>query len=523
MRIGNWLRRFWPELLLFLAVAVPWLSLLALGMVWLWQGGRVWMWALAAALLGLLAWPLAGMVRRRANNEARVALGDLAEPSHGWNAVEREAWAEVLATADAAAPFSFTELDPLLARARATIEVVARRFHPKARAAWAQFNLPEVLLLTERLCCDVRREALRHIPGVRAIKLSHLLWLHEQNERYIEVAHRGWRVGFGLWRIVRAMLNPLQAAGQETSGMFMEKTVSVLSYRLRAYATRMFVLEVGRAAIDLYSGRLALSREELRAARERDMEGAAPPELDVPVRIVLVGQVNAGKSSLLNALARESRSAVGPVPTTSSVAEFLLKLEDRPAVSLVDLPGIDDCKGTVFELLEHAQRADLVMWVAAATQPARAPDRQVLDEFRAWTRAQLARRPPPVILALTHIDEVRPAAEWTPPYDVSAPVRPKARAIRAAMDAAARALDLPADAIVPVAMPPGRQSYNIDALWGRIAVELDEAKLAQLDRLRIGQQGLSLRELADQLARAWGTIIKGIVRARSDAGTSEPA
>jgi hypothetical protein len=40
------------------------------------------------------------------------------------------------------------------------------------------------------------------------------------------------------------------------------------------------------------------------------------------------------------------------------------------------------------------------------------------------------------------------------------------------------------DAIVPIAMPPGRQSYNLDALWARIAIDLDEAKLVQLDRLR---------------------------------------
>ena len=91
--------------------------------------------------------------------------------------------------------------------------------------------------------------------------------------------------------------------------------------------------------------------------------------------------------------------------------------------------------------------------------------------------------------------------------------RPKARAIRAAVNAAARALDLPVDAIVPVAMPPGRETYNIDALWARIAIELDEAKLVQLDRLRVGQQGLSLRELADQLGHAGRTIIKGMVKA----------
>jgi uncharacterized protein len=376
---------------------------------------------------------------------------------------------------------------------------------------WAQFSLPELLLLTERLCRDLRREALRHIPAVRTIRLSHLLWVQRQNVRYGGVAQSGWRLGFGLWRVVRAALNPLQAAGQETSGLFMEKTARVLSYRLRAYATRLLVLEIGRASIDLYAGRLRLSDEDTRAARERDTAGIVDPL--APVRIVLIGQVNSGKSSLLNALAQEIRCAVGPLPATLSVVEHLLQLEGHPTVMLVDMPGFDERKEWAAELRAQAERADLIMWVASATQPARGPDRQWLDYFRAWANAQLTRRPPPILLALTHIDELRPAAEWTPPYDVAAPAGPKARAIRAAVNAAARTLDLSLDAIVPVAMPPGREPYNLDALWARIAVELDEAKLVQLDRLRLGQQGLTLHELANQLAHAGRTIIKGIVKA----------
>jgi uncharacterized protein len=343
------------------------------------------------------------------------------------------------------------------------------------------------------------------------MKLSHLLWVHRQNARYGAAAQTGWRLGFGLWRVIRAALNPLQAAGQETSGLFVEKTTKVLSYRLRAYATRLLVLEIGRASIDLYSGRLALSDEDLRAARERDVTANA--EAVGPIRIVLVGQVNAGKSSILNALAQEIRCTVGPLPATSRAMEHLIDLDGRPCVVLVDLPGFDENTETATEVLAQAERADLIMWVASATQPARDPDRKRLDYFRAWANAQLARRSPPVLLALTHVDELRPATEWTPPYDITAPVRPKARAIRAAVDAAARALGLPVDAIVPVAMPPGREIYNIDALWMRIAAELDEAKLVQLDRLRVGQKGLSLRELADVFGHAGRTVIKGIVNA----------
>ncbi|HVZ51339.1 MAG TPA: GTPase [Pseudolabrys sp.] len=502
------LRRYWPETLLVLAVVLPWLGLLVLGLLWLWEGNRFWYWALGTLMLSLTAWPLARLVRRRANAEARIALGDIAEPSAAWNVREREAWADVIAIADATQPFSFIEIEPLIATGQSTVDAVARRFHPEAHEAWAQFSLPEILLLTERLSRDVRREALNHIPGIRKLRLSHWLWVRQQDERYGTLARAGWRVGTVAWRMIRAALNPLQAAGQEASGAFVDRAATVLSYRLRAYATRLLVLEVGRAAIDLYSGRLALSAAEIRAAQEREAAGLeAPP---APIRIVLVGQVNAGKSSLVNALAQESRCAVGSVPTTARAAEYLIEREGRPIVSLVDMPGLGD--RTEPDLMAQAERADLVLWVASAVQPARAPDRSALDALRAWAGAQLSRRPPPFLLALTHVDELRPAAEWSPPYDIAAPTTPKANAIRNAIDAVARALDLPADAIVPVAMPPGGALYNLDALWARIAVELEEAKLVQLDRLRLGEQAIDLRELFQQFGRAGRFVVKGLVK-----------
>jgi hypothetical protein len=511
MKLSQPLCRYWPEMLLFLVVALPWLSLVVFGSVWLWQSGLVWVWSIAVALLGLLAWPLITSVRRRANNEARRALVDLAEPSAGWNAAERDAWSAVLQFADTATPLAFTELEPLVARVRETVEIVAQRFYPEAHDAWAQFTLPEFLLLTERLCRDVRRESLRHIPAAGTIRFSHLLWAHRQNRRYGVMARTGWRIGFGLWRIVRAGLNPLQAAGQETSGAFVEKAVYVLSYRVRAYGTRLLVLEIGRAAIELYAGRLTLSDDDFEAARERDMAHASAA--DAPVRIVLIGQVNAGKSSLLNALAQEVRGAVGPLPTTLDAAEYLLEVEGHPVLSMVDTPGFDERKESAKKLVAQAERADLILWVASAIQPARGPDREQLDEVRAWARKQLSRRTPPILLALTHVDELRPAAEWTPPYDVTNPAGPKARSIRAAMDAAARALDLLVTAVVPLAVPPNREPYNLDALWARIAVALDDAKLVQLDRLRIGQKAMNLRMLAEQLGRAGRTIIKAVIEA----------
>jgi uncharacterized protein len=511
MKPANRLPPYWREALLVLLVALPWLSLLVLGIVWLWQGGHVWIWALAAAAIGLLSWPLWYSVKRRSTEEARIALGDLAQPSRQWHVTERDAWSLVLAIADETPPLNFLEIDPLLDVAQKTIAAVARRFHADAEDAWARFSLPEAMLLGERLCRDIRREALRRIPGIRGVKLSHMLWLQTQSERYGPVAQLGWKLGYGLWRAVRAAINPLQAVGQEVSGMVFDRTTGILSLRVRSYATRLLVLEIGRAAIDLYSGRLALSEEEIRTAQQRDIAGATDDPV-MPVRILLAGQVSAGKSSLLNALAQEVRGAVGPVPTTANATEFLLDQDGRPSVMLVDTAGLDGSAVVTEELLIQAERADLVLWVASAMQAARANDRSALDALRARGAAQLTRRPAPILLAFTHVDQLRPGGEWMPPYDIATPTRPKAQAIRAAMDSVARILDLPIDAIVPVAMPPGVPPYNLDALWARIALAIDEAKLVQLDRLRFSEPAFRLRELPQQLGDAGRLIIKGLLR-----------
>ena len=159
------LRRRWPEALLIGAVTLPWLALLALGSLWLWQNGHMWAWAIGAAALALLAWPLTRLVRRRHNAEMRAALGDRGEPSRAWNTREREAWSAVLAIADATAPLSFIDVDLLLAKAREVVDAAAVRLHPEAQAPWAQFSLPDVLLLTERVSQNLRQGALRHDSG----------------------------------------------------------------------------------------------------------------------------------------------------------------------------------------------------------------------------------------------------------------------------------------------------------------------------------------------------------------------
>ncbi|CAN0165482.1 unnamed protein product, partial [Phaeothamnion confervicola] len=91
-------------------------------------------------------------------------------------------------------------------------------------------------------------------------------------------------------------------------------------------------------------------------------------------RVVIAGPPNAGKSSLLNALARRDAAIVSPEPgTTRDVIEVRLDLEGLPVI-VSDTAGLRAAAGAVEaegirRTLERGREADLVVWVVDATAP----------------------------------------------------------------------------------------------------------------------------------------------------------
>jgi tRNA modification GTPase len=95
-------------------------------------------------------------------------------------------------------------------------------------------------------------------------------------------------------------------------------------------------------------------------------------------RVVLAGPVNAGKSSLLNALVGEERALVDEEPGTTRdpvVAEHTV--EGLP-LQLVDTAGWRDASGVEARGIERgraaAREADLVLWVTATAAPEPPPE-----------------------------------------------------------------------------------------------------------------------------------------------------
>ena len=113
---------------------------------------------------------------------------------------------------------------------------------------------------------------------------------------------------------------------------------------------------------------------ELRAAIARHSAERSGERLRDGFKVVIAGAPNAGKSSLLNALAKRDAAIVSEeAGTTRDVIEVHLDLGGVP-VMLIDTAGLREAEGKVEaegirRALARAGDADLVLWIVDATAP----------------------------------------------------------------------------------------------------------------------------------------------------------
>ena len=127
------------------------------------------------------------------------------------------------------------------------------------------------------------------------------------------------------------------------------------------------------------------------------------------VRFAIVGKRNAGKSSLLNALAGEERAIVSDIAgTTRDAVDIRIEYEGRGLIA-VDTAGLrkrksfaDDIEHyAYFRMLDAIRRADVAILVIDATEPVSSVDRKLA--------AELVRQTKPTILVVNKTDLVDPA------------------------------------------------------------------------------------------------------------------
>jgi len=135
-------------------------------------------------------------------------------------------------------------------------------------------------------------------------------------------------------------------------------------------------VEVSEESLSLEENLLAPVERLVAAHKQRRiwMEGIAT---------VIVGRVNAGKSSLLNRLLNEERALVTPIPgTTRDVVESTIHLEGIP-LRLMDTAGFRKSRGRIEHLgmqktEERLSGADLAIVVIDQSRPLSGDDRDLL-------------------------------------------------------------------------------------------------------------------------------------------------
>jgi predicted GTPase len=299
----------------------------------------------------------------------------------------------------------------------------------------------------------------------------------------------------------------------------------VASDEARRWAVGYAVRRAGKYAIQLYSGEMAfndLTAEERVTSRSRKELATdlrrADAESSEPLRVLVIGQTKAGKSSLINALFGKTVAAVGPAPLTDEVTAYRLEREGIMEGLVLDSPGYEVAgkrpEKQQEALLLEVEACDIVLVVCAATSAAREADRRMLDRLRQRFVESPQRTPPALLVVLTHIDLLRPRSEWNPPYNIAQPTTPKEQTIREAMEAVAADLGVPVERVTPVCSAPGEE-YNVhDGLAAAIAASLDDAHRAKYFRClsdlrdaefwqRLGEQAKSSGKMLAQVGMRW--------------------
>ncbi|PVZ15298.1 MULTISPECIES: GTPase family protein [unclassified Pseudomonas] len=377
--------------------------------------------------------------------------------------------------------------------ALALVREVAGRYHDDARYAQWAFTAPEVLAICEQVSRRYRQVLQAHVPGVEHIRLSTLMNLNDQVERYGPLAmkvFKGYRAlrMFSPQGVLAEMLTQLR--GEVFGGLSTE-----LQNRLR----QLLLLEVLRAAIDLYGGHFRIDDDQLKPGRvtEKDQQRQAP-DLD-PVRIGLLGQVGAGKSSLVNALSDSLKAEVSALPATDGVTVHACAIEGAPDLRLIDLPGLDGSKKVHDVVFEQVRQCDLVLWVLKANQPARGLDQAFRRELDTWFAEHPEASPPVLIGVLNQVDRLVPAGSWQEPFSLT-DGSTVARAVAEAKAWNEQLLALPG--MVAIALPAHRPPFNLAELVERVQEQYANAVNVQLGRRRREAGEFSISREMDRVRKA---------------------
>ena len=443
--------------------------------LWMWQSGLLLWWLLAAALASGVGFAISRIAVAR---DQRALPRSTTRAGAHWTTEADDCWVKIeqLASDATVAEWPLSDGATLMRLARHVLITVASHFHPHKSQPLLEMTLPHTLTIIERAARELRDEVVNNIPFSHRLTLGNVA--RANTLRTLLKRHESW------FRAARAIFAPQSAAVAELRRAVGSQLLDHGSERVQTWLLREYIRKLGYHAIDLYGGLARLEDETRLDAPDTRLaaRGVGQDNEHEPLRILLLGRANAGKSSLINALFGEVTAAVDLLPdTTTDIVGYRLERDDEIQGLIFDTPGFDGALFGSRVLEKTANDADLILWVTAAHRPDRDEERQRLDQLRA-VLADPKRRSPPLLVVMTHIDRLRPVREWEPPYVLNPPAGTKAGQIVAALSAVAEDLDVDVSSVIPVCLAEGK-IYNIDdALNAAMLRQQDAANRVRLLR-----------------------------------------
>lgn len=380
---------------------------------------------------------------------------------------------------------------------------LATHYFPTAPNPYAALKVTEVIAAVHLAVEDLEMLTTETLPVAQWLTIGQWQALGQTPKWYQRVQESVW--------LSSMVYNPLNVLRYLTSKATVEPLGQQVQQELLVRLYMKFIDQVGFYLIEMNSGRLRGGTRKYRqffghrgpveagqstspanATATVAAAAAAPAETPLepePVRLVLVGQVSSGKSSLINALLGEQLAATDVLPSTRQVQRYALKWPAANAqVELLDTPGYGEAGASQEQRqqIETAlQRADAVLLVMSANTAARKPDQALLEQLERFYAQHPELRFPPVIGVLTHVDLLKPAMIWQPPYDWQHPADAKGRQMQAALNYVHSVLGSRVSALLPVctAADPARQWGVKEVLLPALAGSLREAQTTSLLRL----------------------------------------
>lgn len=457
---------------------LPLLLLMPLGLVWLWQH-KIFLWAWLGC--GLTCTMSGWMWVQHLHHKQFVGLlkDTKTESNKRWNDQGQGAWQKVKIIVEHVNPddFPMEHQEKWFDLGKIVLETVAQHYHPDSTHPIAEIPIPYVLKVIELVSEDLRINFVENIPG------SHIITINDvfRGQRFSVLAKKYYR----LYRLLSMPLNPASSLFREFQGMFTKTIVNAASENIKLWLLQMYVKKVGYYAVELYSGTMVLDEiafAEYQPTKTKSETQVDTPSREVPLRILTLGQVNSGKSSLINALFGELRIATDILPSTDYVKPYILEKDGVQKAIVFDSAGYEnqfEAKKSFARIESDILCSDLIILVCSAVNGARQADKIVLNELTYLYKKQLYIPMPSVLVVLTHIDQLRPLREWNPPYNIEKPDNQKSTAIRAAMEAVASELKMDLARVIPVCLK-SEQLYNVqEAIIPAILAHLESAKRIQ--------------------------------------------